>query len=72
VYILVCPRASASYLWLNNHDLCVGVHVCIQALGTVTGIINGSGSVTAAFGQMAIPVLATWGEADAVGMRACI
>jgi hypothetical protein len=32
----------------------------------VTGIINGSGSVTAAFGQMAIPVLSAWGEADAV------
>lgn len=40
-----------------------------KALGTVTGIINGSGSVTAAFGQMAIPVLAKWGEAAGVGYR---
>ena len=28
-----------------------------KALGTVTGIINGSGSITAAIGQLAIPVL---------------
>ena len=40
-----------------------------KALGTVTGIINGSGSVTAAFGQMAIPILATWGSADGVNYR---
>jgi sugar phosphate permease len=40
-----------------------------RALGTVTGIINGSGSVTAAIGQLAIPVLATWGATDGVGYR---
>lgn len=40
-----------------------------KALGTVTGIINGSGSVTAAFGQMAIPVLFEWGKQDGVGYR---
>ena len=40
-----------------------------RALGTVTGIINGSGSVTAAFGQMAIPVLAQMGATDGVGYR---
>jgi len=40
-----------------------------KALGTVTGIINGSGSVTAAFGQMAIPVLSSWGETAGVGYR---
>ena len=39
------------------------------ALGTVTGIINGSGSVTAAFGQLAIPILFDWGKADGVGYR---
>ena len=33
-----------------------------KALGTVTGIINGSGSVTAAFGQLAIPVLFDLGK----------
>ncbi|RYY68148.1 MFS transporter [archaeon] len=40
-----------------------------RALGTVTGIINGSGSVTAAFGQMAIPILAQMGATDGVGYR---
>lgn len=40
-----------------------------KALGTVTGIINGSGSVTAAFGQLAIPILFEWGKADGVGYR---
>jgi sugar phosphate permease len=40
-----------------------------RALGTVTGIINGSGSVTAAFGQMVIPVLFEWGKAAGVGYR---
>jgi sugar phosphate permease len=40
-----------------------------RALGTVTGIINGSGSVTAAFGQMAIPVLYEIGKKDNVGYR---
>jgi sugar phosphate permease len=40
-----------------------------KALGTVTGIINGSGSVTAAIGQLAIPVLAGWGSDDQVGYR---
>lgn len=40
-----------------------------KALSTVTGIINGSGSVTAAFGQMAIPVLYEYGKADQVGYR---
>lgn len=40
-----------------------------RALGTVTGIINGSGSVTAALGQMLIPILADWGKADNVGYR---
>jgi len=37
-----------------------------KALGTVTGIINGSGSVTAAIGQLAIPVLYAMGKADGV------
>jgi sugar phosphate permease len=40
-----------------------------KALSTVTGIINGSGSVTAAFGQMAIPVLYGWGKDAGVGYR---
>ena len=40
-----------------------------RALGTVTGIINGSGSVTAAFGQLAIPVLYGMGLADGVAYR---
>lgn len=40
-----------------------------KALGTVTGIINGSGSVTAAIGQMIIPVLSDMGKADNVGYR---
>lgn len=40
-----------------------------RALGTVTGIINGSGSVTAAFGQLAIPVLYKYGLANSVGYR---
>ena len=40
-----------------------------KALGTVTGIINGSGSVTAAFGQMAVPILYQWGKADGVAYR---
>lgn len=40
-----------------------------KALGTVTGIINGSGSVTAALGQLAIPALYTIGQRDAVGYR---
>jgi sugar phosphate permease len=40
-----------------------------RALGTVTGIINGSGSVTAAFGQLAIPVLYEYGKLDNVGYR---
>lgn len=35
----------------------------------MTGIINGSGSVTAAFGQLAIPVLAAMGQRDNVGYR---
>ena len=40
-----------------------------RALGTVTGIINGSGSVTAALGQMAIPVLYNIGKEDGVNYR---
>jgi sugar phosphate permease len=40
-----------------------------KALGTVTGIINGSGSITAAIGQLAIPVLYEWGKTDSVGYR---
>ena len=40
-----------------------------RALGTVTGIINGSGSVTAAFGQLAIPILYSMGLADGVAYR---
>jgi sugar phosphate permease len=40
-----------------------------RALGTVTGIINGSGSVTAAIGQLAIPVLYDWGKQAGVGYR---
>ena len=39
------------------------------ALGTVTGIINGSGSVTAAFGQLAIPILFNIGKTNGVGYR---
>ena len=35
----------------------------------MTGIINGSGSVTAALGQLAIPVLYKMGLADNVGYR---
>jgi sugar phosphate permease len=40
-----------------------------RALGTVTGIINGSGSVTAALGQLAIPVLYEMGKVDGVGYK---
>lgn len=40
-----------------------------RALGTVTGIINGSGSVTAAMGQLAIPVLYGMGKEAGVGYR---
>lgn len=40
-----------------------------NAAGTVTGIINGSGSVTAAIGQLAIPVLYSMGLQDNVGYR---
>jgi len=40
-----------------------------KALGTVTGIINGAGSVTAAIGQMAIPVLASYGRDRGEGYR---
>ena len=40
-----------------------------KALGTVTGIINGSGSVTAAIGQLAIPVLYDMGNEAGVGYR---
>jgi sugar phosphate permease len=40
-----------------------------RALGTVTGIINGSGSVTAAFGQLAIPILYDMGKVDGVGYK---
>lgn len=40
-----------------------------RALGTVTGIINGSGSITAAIGQLAIPVLYDWGTKAGVGYR---
>jgi sugar phosphate permease len=40
-----------------------------KALGTVTGIINGSGSITAAFGQMLIPILSQYGAKDNVGYR---
>lgn len=40
-----------------------------RALGTVTGIINGSGSVTAALGQLAIPVFYAMGQQDSVGYR---
>ena len=40
-----------------------------RALGTVTGIINGSGSITAAIGQLAIPVLYDWGKQHSVGYR---
>lgn len=40
-----------------------------RALGTVTGIINGSGSVTAAIGQMLIPVIASYGQKNGVGYR---
>jgi len=40
-----------------------------RALGTVTGIINGSGSITAALGQLAIPVLYGMGIKDGVGYK---
>eukprot|EP01038_Epipyxis_sp_PR26KG_P004666 gene4666-6554_t len=40
-----------------------------KALGTVTGIINGSGSITAALGQLAIPVLYEMGIKDHVAYR---
>ena len=40
-----------------------------KALGTVTGIINGSGSITAAIGQLAIPVFYKMGIADGVGYK---
>lgn len=40
-----------------------------KAAGTITGIINGSGSITAAAGQLLIPIFASAGEADGVGYR---
>jgi len=40
-----------------------------KALGTVTGIINGSGSITAAIGQLAIPILHDMGSKAGVGYR---
>jgi len=40
-----------------------------KATGTITGIINGSGSVTAAIGQLMIPVLASAGARDGVNYR---
>lgn len=40
-----------------------------KALGTVTGIINGSGSVTAALGQLAIPILYGYGLEKGVGYK---
>lgn len=40
-----------------------------KALGTVTGIINGSGSITAAIGQLAIPLLHDMGLQAGVGYR---
>ena len=40
-----------------------------KALGTVTGIINGSGSVTAAIGQLAIPYFYAMGIDNGVGYR---
>jgi sugar phosphate permease len=40
-----------------------------RALGTVTGIINGSGSVTAAVGQLLIPIFFDWGLKNGVGYR---
>ena len=45
------------------------LHGNTRALGTVTGIINGSGSVTAALGQLMIPVLYEWGREAGVGYR---
>lgn len=39
------------------------------ALGTVTGIINGSGSVTAAIGQLLIPIFYSNGIRDNVGYK---
>ena len=50
--------------------LCISFALFIfKALGTVTGIINGSGSVTAALGQLAIPILYQMGIKDGVGYR---
>lgn len=40
-----------------------------KATGTITGIINGSGSCTAAFGQLLIPVLAKMGKEAGVNFR---
>jgi sugar phosphate permease len=40
-----------------------------KAVGTVTGIINGSGSVTAALGQLVIPILYGMGQHDGVGYK---
>ena len=40
-----------------------------KACGTITGIINGSGSITAAAGQLLIPIFSSWGEHDGVGYR---
>jgi sugar phosphate permease len=40
-----------------------------KATGTITGLINGSGSCTAAFGQLLIPILAKHGEEAGVGYR---
>lgn len=40
-----------------------------RALGTVTGIINGSGSITAAIGQLLIPIFFKWGTDNGVGYK---
>jgi len=44
--------------------------ICFVDAGTVTGIINGSGSVTAAaLGQLAIPYRWVYGKDRGVGYR---
>ena len=50
---------------MNSHTNNAHLHPA----GTVTGIINGSGSITAAIGQLLIPVLYSWGQNDGVGYR---
>ena len=67
-YIRPFVQCVASHNSISNISSLL-LSIFTQALGTVTGIINGSGSVTAALGQLAIPILYEMGKVDNVGYR---